>query len=33
VFIPLIYVCFTAIGVAWGKNNYKILADIEEYNK
>ena len=33
IFIPLIYLCVLTWMVAWVKNEYQLLADIEDYNK
>ena len=33
IFIPLIYLCILALGIAWRKNEFQILADTDDYNK
>jgi hypothetical protein len=33
VFVPVIYITITAMGVYWTNNDFYVLADIEQYNK
>ena len=33
IFLPLIYMIIMSLWVNWVKNDYQLLADIDEYNK